>query len=218
MTETDPAENGQPSALLRMLGKRAAERSPSVSPAKADAPGRSEEEPTKVPLELGELGEDIGRAWARRVRHHHPHLCEAAWEREPRRFRHFPVGGPCARGLGQISDHARVFQVPKAAVACSLGCCCSMPNAQCDQAEQSAQAQGWLTTGALLPGALWFVTSWAITVRRLRRAGSTSTGAPQPQREAGVHGRLFREDRLSCFLYLCAHARHPGGTPPVAVT
>ena len=59
---TDLAENGQPSALLRMLGKRAAERSPSVSPVKADAPGRSEEEPTKVPLELGELGEDIGRA------------------------------------------------------------------------------------------------------------------------------------------------------------
>ena len=61
-TEADSAENGQPSALLRMLGKRAAERSPSVSPVKADAPGRSEEEPTKVPLELGELGEDIGRA------------------------------------------------------------------------------------------------------------------------------------------------------------
>ena len=63
-TEADSAENGQPSALLRMLGKRAAERSPSVSPAKADAPGRSEEEPAKVPFELGELDEDMGQGGA----------------------------------------------------------------------------------------------------------------------------------------------------------
>ena len=61
-TEADPAENGQPSALLRVLGKRAAERNPSVSHAKADAPGRSEEEPAKVvPFELGELDEDMGQ-------------------------------------------------------------------------------------------------------------------------------------------------------------
>ena len=70
-TEANPAENGQPSALLRMLGKRAVERSPSASPAKADAPGRSEEEPAKVPFELGELDEDMEKGEAPR---HHPPL------------------------------------------------------------------------------------------------------------------------------------------------
>ena len=69
-TEANPAENGQPSALLRMLGKRAVERSPSASPAKADAPGRSEEEPAKVPFELGELDEDMEKGEA--PRHHSP--------------------------------------------------------------------------------------------------------------------------------------------------
>jgi hypothetical protein len=55
------AQNGegpQPNAVLRMLGKRAAERSPSVSPAKAERDSAPEPY-EKVPFQLGELNEPM---------------------------------------------------------------------------------------------------------------------------------------------------------------
>ena len=53
------AQNGegpQSNAVLRMLGKRVAERSPSVSPAKAERDS-APEPPEKVPFQLAELNE-----------------------------------------------------------------------------------------------------------------------------------------------------------------
>ena len=52
------AEGPQPNAVLRMLGKRAAERSPLVSPAKAERDS-APEPPEKVPFQLGELNESM---------------------------------------------------------------------------------------------------------------------------------------------------------------
>ena len=52
------AEGPQPNAVLRMLGKRAALRSPSVSPAKAERDS-APEPPEKVPFQLGELNESM---------------------------------------------------------------------------------------------------------------------------------------------------------------
>jgi hypothetical protein len=52
------AEGPQSNAVLRMLGKRAAERSPSVSPAKAERDSAPEPH-EKVPFQLGELNESM---------------------------------------------------------------------------------------------------------------------------------------------------------------
>ena len=94
------AEGPQSNAVLRMLGKRAAERSPSVSPAKAERDSAPEPH-EKVPFQLGELNEsmdELGEGGESQI----------GWQ--PPGHGPQPLGRTCGGGLDQESDHERLCQ------------------------------------------------------------------------------------------------------------